>query len=149
MLDLKIVEEILKPYLEQNNLKFYDCVLEKEDGNLFLRVFLDNDGGISIDELSNANDFLSSKIDQYDKDLPNYYLEVSSPGAEKVLKTKDDIVESIGKYIHVEIENMIYEGTLESFDDDKLVMRINAKGRFKNVSIDYSSIKLVRLAIKF
>ena len=149
MLDLKIVEEILKPYLEQNNLKFYDCALEKEDGNLFLRVYLDKEGGISIDDLSNANDYLSSKLDQYDSDLPNYFLDVSSPGAEKVLKTKDDILESIGKYIHVEVENMIYEGTLISFDDDKLVMKINAKGRFKNVSIDYLSIKLVRLAIKF
>ncbi len=149
MLDLKIVEEILKPYLEENNLSFYDCVLEKEDGNLFLRVYLDKEGGISIDDLSNANDYLSARIDKYDSDLPNYYLEVSSPGAEKKLKTKDDILASIGKYIHVEVENMIYEGTLISFEDDKLVMKINAKGRFKNVSIDYLSIKLVRLAIKF
>ena len=148
-MDLAIIKEILEPFLKENDILFYDTELVKEDGNLFLRVFLDKDGGISIDELSNANDFLSSKIDQYDKDLPNYYLEVSSPGAERELKTDDDINNAKDKYIHVEVSNMIYEGFLLESDIESITNRINIKGRFKNIKINKSEIKFIRLAIKF
>ncbi|MBP5694775.1 MAG: ribosome maturation factor RimP, partial [Bacilli bacterium] len=142
--------EILEPFLKENNLLFYDSVLEKEDGNLFLRVYLDKKGGITIDELALANEYLSERIDKYDNDLPEYFLEVSSPGAEKVLKNYEMVKENIDQYIHVELENMIYEGNLiEALDDGSITMRINAKGRFKKVTFNYEEVKLIRLAVKF
>lgn len=147
-MDLKIIEEILKPYLQEHDLIFCDAELVKEFGYLILRVSLDKKGGIEIDELAKANEYLSVKIEQYDQDMPEYMLEVCSLGAERVLKTKEEITEHVGSYIHVEVPNMIYEGTLEEFVDDKISMRINAKGRFKKVVIGYEEIKLIRLAVK-
>ena len=44
---------------------------------------------------------------------------------------------------------MVYEGTLKEFYTDKIVVRINIKGRFKNLEINKSDIKLIRLAVKF
>lgn len=149
-MDLTIVKEILKPFLEENNLLFYDVKLEKEDGNLFLRVYLDKKGGITIDELALANDYLSERIDKYDSDLPEYFLEVSSPGAEKELRNIDEVKEYIDSYIHVELPSMIYEGVLlEVSDDNQITMKINAKGRFKKVSFNYEEVKFIRLAVKF
>ncbi len=149
-MDLNVIKEILDPFLKENNLLFYDSVLEKEDGNLFLRVYLDKKGGITIDELALANDYLSERIDKYDSDLPEYFLEVSSPGAEKVLRNLDEVKENIDAYIHVELPNMIYEGVLlEVLDDGTITMKINAKGRFKKVTFNYEEVNLIRLAVKF
>jgi len=143
-------KEILKPFLEEKNLKLYDSELVKEDGNLILRVTIDNiDGPIDIDTLALANEYLSDRIDKYDKDMPEYMLEVSSPGAERVLKNDEEIEKSIEKYIHVETSNMVYEGVLKESNSEKIVVRINIKGRFKNQEISKNEIKLIRLAVKF
>ena len=113
----------MNPFLEEKGLSFYDAELVKEDGNLFLRVYLDKKGGITIDELALANEYLSERIDKYDNDLPEYFLEVSSPGAEKVLKNYEMVKENIDQYIHVELENMIYEGNLiEALDDGDIIV---------------------------
>ena len=149
-MDLNVIKEILDPFLKENDLLFYDTVLEKEDGNLFLRVYLDKKGGITIDELALANDYLSERIDKYDSDLPEYFLEVSSPGAEKKLRNLAEVKENIESYIHVELPQMIYEGVLlDALDDGTITMKINAKGRFKKVSFNYEEVKLIRLAVKF
>ena len=149
-MDLAIIKEILEPFLKENDILFYDTELVKEDGNLFLRVYLDKKGGITIDELALANDYLSERIDKYDSDLPEYFLEVSSPGAEKKLRNYDEVKENIDSYIHVELPQMIYEGVLlDALDDGTITMKINAKGRFKKVSFNYEEVKLIRLAVKF
>ena len=149
-MDLTIIKEILEPFLKENDISFYDTELVKEDGNLFLRVYLDKKGGITIDDLALANDYLSERIDKYDSDLPEYFLEVSSPGAEKKLRNYDEVKENIESYIHVELPSMIYEGVLiEALDDGTITMKINAKGRFKKVSFNYEEVKLIRLAVKF
>ena len=143
-------KEILKPFLEERNLKLYDSELVKEDGNLILRVTIDNiDGPIDIDTLALANEYLSDRIDKYDKDMPEYMLEVSSPGAERVLKNDEEIEKSIEKYIHVETSNMVYEGVLKESNSEEIVERISIKGRFKNQEISKNEIKLIRLAVKF
>lgn len=147
-LDLSKVSEILKPYLESNDLTLYDVELVKEFGYLILRVSIDSKDGIDVDTLAKCNEFLSVELDKYDSDMPEYMLEVCSPGAEKELRNLDEIKENISKYIHVELPNMIYEGTLEDVIDDSIVIRYNAKGRFKKLNIPYSEIKLIRLAVK-
>ncbi len=147
-MDLKIISEILNPYLKENNLSLFDVELVKEFGYLILRVSIDKKNGIDVDELAKVNEYLSDKLDQYDKDMPEYMLEVCSPGAEKPLRNIEEIKESIGSYVHVEILNMIYEGILEDVLDNNLTLKINAKGRFKKVVVQYENIKNIRLAVK-
>ena len=147
-MQIEKVKEILAPYVLKNNLELYDVELVKEANELILRVLLDKEGGIDLETLALANDFLSAELDKIDSDMPEYLLEVSSPGAEKPLRNIDEIKKSIGKYIHVELEGMIYEGVLNDFVDNCVVMRINIKGRFKNINVEYSKIKNIRLAVK-
>lgn len=143
-------KEILKPFLEENNLVLYDIEIVKEDGNLILRILIDNPSGlIDLNTLALANEYISDRIDKYDGDMPEYMLEVSSPGAERELRTNEDILKSIEKYIHVETSNMIYEGVLKEVNDEEIVVRINLKGRFKNQTINRKEINLIRLAVKF
>lgn len=147
-LDLSKVSEILKPYLESNDLTLYDVELVKEFGYLILRVSIDSKDGIDVDTLAKCNEFLSVELDKYDSDMPEYMLEVCSPGAEKELRSLDEVKESIGKYIHIEVPGMIYEGTLEDVVDDVIHLRYNAKGRFRVLKVKYEEIKLIRLAVK-
>lgn len=148
-MNIEEIKELLVPYLNDNNLSLFDVELVKEDGNLILRVLVDKDGGIDVDSLAMVNEFLSEKLDVFDKDMPEYFLEVSSPGIERKLKDMDDIIKHIGSYIHVEIPDMIYEGYLESVLDDTLAIKINAKGRFKTVNVIFKDITNIRLAVKF
>nr|MCR5231582.1 ribosome maturation factor RimP [Acholeplasmatales bacterium] len=119
-----------------------------EFGYLILRVLLDKKGGIDLETLSLANEYLSERLDAYDMDMPEYMLEVSSPGAEKELRNQEEIVDSIGQYVHVEVENMVYEGILEDANSDNITLRINVKGRFKKQIIMINEVKLIRLAVK-
>lgn len=80
--------------------------------------------------------------------MPEYMLEVSSPGAEKPLKSLEEVCRHVHDYIHIELENAIYEGTLEKVENGSLEVRYNAKGQFRKILIPYDQIKLIRLAVK-
>lgn len=148
-MNLEYVKELLIPFLDENELSLFDIELVKEDGNLILRVLVDKDGGIDVDSLALVNDFLSLKLDEIDKEMPEYFLEVSSPGIERELKSISDMQKNIGSYIHIDTLNMIYEGYLQNVYEDGVDIKINAKGRFKTIKVLFSEIKLIRLAVKF
>ena len=147
-MDINICREILDPFLKGNDLIFYSVELVKEYGSLILRVVLDKKDGLDIELLAKANEYLSERIDKYDADMPEYMLEVSSRGAERTLDNDDEINDALGKYIHVEVENMVYEGILLENNEDNILISINIKGRFKRIPIKKEEIKLIRLAVK-
>ncbi len=147
-MDINICREILDPFLKENDLIFYSVELVKEYGSLILRVVLDKKDGLDIELLAKANEYLSERIDKYDADMPEYMLEVSSRGAERTLDNDDEINDALGKYIHVEVENMVYEGILLENNEDNILISINIKGRFKRIPIKKEEIKLIRLAVK-
>lgn len=144
----KLVEGILNGYLIENNLTLYDVEYVKEDGNYFLRVLIDNfDNAIDLDTLALVNEYLSERLND-DDFMDNYFLEVSSPGAERELKNIDEIKKSIDKYVYV-LSNEEYIGYLIDATDEEITLKINLKGRMKNIKININDIKLIRLAIKF
>lgn len=147
-MQIEKVTELVMPYLVEHGLTLYEVLWVKEYGYNVLRVSVDSANGIDVDTLALVNEYLSEKLDAYESEMPEYMLEVCSPGAEKTLRNKEEISNSIGKYIHVRLPEMIYEGELLSFDDDILVIKINVKGRMKNINVNYSDIKKIRLAVK-
>lgn len=147
-MDLNIVKDIMLEYCEKNNLIYYDSKETKEYGYYVLQVMLDKKGGIDVDTLALANDYLSNKLDSINFSDSEYMLEVSSPGAEKELRNFDEVKENIGEYVHIKTKDMIYEGYLTEIVDDTLNVKINIKGRIKTVSIKYEDVKKIRLAVK-
>lgn len=149
-MDINICKDLLAPFIEENNLIFYSVELVKEAGSLILRVTLDKDEGIDLEMLGKANEYLSEKLDKYDSDMPEYLLEVTSPGAERELRNYDEVEKYLGSYIHIDFKDNrpYYEGTLEAHDNESITIRVNLKGRFKNFVINNSEIKLLRLAVK-
>lgn len=141
------VIELVKPYLDKNDLTLYEVIWVKEYGFTVLRVSVDRAGGIDVESLQKVSKYLSPLLDQIDASWPEYMLEVCSPGAEKTLRDKDEVKASINEYINVRLPEMVYEGVLTDFDGEVLDILIDVKGRKKHVKVEYVDIKKIRLAV--
>ncbi len=75
-----IVEELVTPILADMDLELVDIEYVKEGKNWFLRVFIDSDNGVDIEQCGMVSEKLSEKLDEVDPIPHNYFLEVSSPG---------------------------------------------------------------------
>ncbi len=149
-----MVEEIALPILEEMQLELVDIEYVKEGQDWFLRVYIDKDNGITIDECEHVSRQLSDKLDEVDLIQGNYFLEVSSPGAERPLKKDADFEKAIGKFIYVKTYKPIkdmkeFQGYLTSYEEHTLVMEVRIKTRKITVTIEQEKIALARIAIEF
>lgn len=146
-MNIDIVKQLVEPYLEEKGLVLYSCKLKKEYGMNFVEVLVDSDDIINIDELALCNSFLAEKLDEYDQDWPEYMLEVSSAGAEKEIKSLDQLKKYIESYVYLESDGTTYEGKLENIEDSILSVKVNLKGRMKVYKINFDDISYIRLAV--
>lgn len=153
---VETVTEMVTPILDEQNFELVEVEFVKEGKSWFLRVFIDKDGGIDIEECAWVSEKLSEKLDSADPDpiLQAYFLEVSSPGAERPLKKEEDYQKALGEYIHVSFYQPVegekqYEGFLQSVDAEQLILKIRIKTREKELVIDRKNIAKARLAIQF
>lgn len=151
---IKTTEQLVTPILTENGLELVDIEYVKEGKNWFLRVYIDKPGGVDISECSMVSEQLSEKLDASDPIKGAYFLEVSSPGAERPLKTKKDIQNSVNKNVYVTLYEAIdgekaYEGLLKSFEDDVLTIEYKVKTAKKLVDIPYEKVAKARLAVMF
>ncbi len=144
------VEEMVQPYLDEHGFELVDVEYVKEGSSWFLRVFVDKEGGIDIDDCGVISEYLSQKLDENDPIPTAYFLEVSSPGAERPLKKKEDVAKAVGKNVFVTVYEPIdglkeFEGNLESFEQEELVIQTGKKQHV----IPYAKVASARLAIIF
>ncbi|NGQ94048.1 ribosome maturation factor RimP [Brevibacillus sp. SYP-B805] len=147
----QIVEELLAPILTDMGLELVDIEYKKEGSNWFLRIFIDNEtGDIDIDECSAVSERLSQRLDETDP-IPNaYFLEVSSPGAERPLRNERDFRKAVGRHVHITTKEpvdgaTVFEGELLSFENGELTVK-EAK---KTHVITLEQIDSARMAIVF
>ena len=125
-----------------------------ESGIKILRVIAEGENGLDLDEASKLNELISNELDVEDFIDEEYYLEVSSEGIEKELRSDDDIAKSVGKYVFVSTYEKInglkeFYGDLLSFDGETITLSYMAKNIKKNVEIQKNKISKIRLAVKF
>ncbi len=99
----QIVTKIITPLLEENEFELVDVEFVKEGPHRYLRVYIDKDGGISLDDCQMVSVFLNAELDRIDPIEENYYLEVSSPGIERLLKKDKDFERFIGKKVQAKL----------------------------------------------
>lgn len=149
------VEQLAAPILQELNLELIDIEFVKEGRDWFLRLYIDTpEGGIDIDQCAQVSERLSAVLDETDPIEQNYYLEVSSPGAERPLKKEEDFKKAIGKYIYVKTYEPIdgmkeFQGYLKSYNEQGLEIEIRIKTRKVTVYIEKEKIAKARLAIDF
>ncbi|WP_273125591.1 ribosome maturation factor RimP [Metabacillus sp. HB246100] len=149
-----IVEDLVSPILADMKLELVDIEYVKEGANWFLRLFIDSEKGIDIEECGIVSEKVSEKLDELDPIQHNYFLEVSSPGAERPLKKESDVMKAIGKQVHIKTYEPIngekvFEGELTNFDGQTLTVTVTIKTRKKQVEIPYEKVAKARLAVTF
>ncbi|WP_078554617.1 ribosome maturation factor RimP [Bacillus alkalicellulosilyticus] len=150
----EITEQLVSPILADLQLELVDIEYTKEGKNWFLRVYIDSDNGVDIEECGKVSEQLSEKLDETDPIKQAYFLEVSSPGAERPLKNEKDLHKSVGKNVYVTTYEPIdgekaFEGVLLSFDGKELIIEVKIKTRKKAVTIPHEKMASARLAIVF
>lgn len=151
------VRPIIEPIVEQFDCYLVDIEYVKEGPNWFLRIYADrNEGSIDLDDCALISEAVSSHLDNIQPDpFPAaYYLEVSSPGAERPLKNEQAIRDAVGSYIHFDyyvpqFGEKSHEGTLVKVNDEDYVIEVKIKTVTKQLEIAKTAVSNARLAIKF
>ena len=122
------VEKLVEPIIEKIGYELYDVEYAKEGKNYFLRIFIDNKKGIDLNDCEKVNDAITDILDEANYIKEQYFLEVSSPGIERVLRKDKHLEQNIGEQINIKLfkkdENgkKEYLGKLKEFDDLKIVI---------------------------
>ncbi len=140
------IKKILLPYLEEKGLKLYEMKFVTEFGEKILRIIVDKEDGITIDELAEVNEYLSERIDDDISDTA-YMLEVSSRGAEREFDF-DELEKMIDKYVMIKTDKENF-GYIREINDDEIILEMNIKGAIRKRSIKKNEIVKMRLSVKF
>lgn len=145
-----IVEELLQPLLVRDGFELVDIEYVKEGNHWFLRIFADKEGGIDIDDCSKISEYISEKLDEADPIPEAFFLEVSSPGAERPLKKTEDYIKAVNKQVLVTtcepIQGMKeFEGKLISYDSQFLTIQVSNKQH----TLPTEKVASARLAVIF
>ena len=143
-------EALVMPIIEANNFELVDVEYVKEAGNWYLRVYVDKEGGIAVDDCEVVSRALSDKLDVDDFIQDSYILEVSSPGLGRPLKKEKDYIRSIGKEVDIHLYKSIekqkeFTGVLKSYTKEEIVLQIEDT----EVVFDRTNVALIRLSFDF
>ena len=122
------VEKLIKPKIEETGYNLYDVEYVKEGKNYFLRIFIDKPEGIDLNDCEKVNDAINDILDEADYIKDQYFLEVSSPGIERVLRKDEHLEQNIGVEVNVKLfrkdpnGKKEYQGVLKSFDDEIIIL---------------------------
>lgn len=133
------------------NYELVDVEYIKELGSYYLRVYIDKPGGITLDDCQSMSESISDKLDEKDPITSAYFLEVSSPGLDRPLKTDKDFNRNIGKDIDLNLYSAFnnkkkYEGRLKEYNQEFIT--INDEDD-KEIKIPREAVSVVKLALKF
>ena len=139
------VEKKLKPIIENLGYSLYDVLYEKEGKDYYLRIIIDKQGTIDIKDCEIVNDAINDVLDEEDYIKKQYYLEVSSPGLERVLRKKEHFLKQIGNEIMVKTFKPIdkekeLKGILKEYNDNELILTQENK----EIRIDIKNIALAK-----
>lgn len=145
------IEEIVSKITDANGFELVDVEYVKEAGEYYLRVYIDKEGGISLNECEVVSRALSEILDEKDPIKENYFLEVSSPGLDRPLKKEKDFIRYQGRDVEIKLYKPMngtkqLEGELVGLTEDK-----NIKVIIDNEEVEFNKkdVALIRLAIKF
>lgn len=144
-------EKLLLPILEELRFTLYDLEFVKEAGTFYLRIFLDKEGGINIDDCEKVSRRMSDLLDETDFIEESYILEVSSPGLGRQLKKDRHFEQSLGEEVEVKLYQAIHKqkewsGILKRFDEKTIVLE---EEDGTELTLERSNIANVRLAVHF
>lgn len=123
------VSELIAPVAEELGYYLWDVEFVKEGSRYILRVTIDSDEGINIDDCEKMHRAIDPVLDEADPIENAYYLEVSSPGIERELRTDEHIMLCVGETVEVKLYAPIngaktFSGELCGIEDGKVLVKM-------------------------
>ena len=142
-----VVWELVEPYAEELGLRIWDVRFLKEGADWYLRIFIDKDGGVSIDDCVDMTHAINKPLDESDPIEQAYFLEVSSPGVERDLVRDEHFTAYVGEKIKVKMIRPVegkreFSGVLESYDDGSITIRCDDESGITFTKKEASWVKL-------
>lgn len=140
------VEILLEPIITNLGYDLYDVRYEKEGKDYYLRIIIDKPEGIDINDCENVNNNINDILDEADYIKEQYFLEVSSPGIERILRKSKHFINQIGNEISIKLFKPIEKskelvGVLEDFNEEE---GITLKVDNKLLKIDLKDIAVAK-----
>lgn len=140
------VETLLQDKIKELGYELYDVEYAKEGKNYFLRIFIDNEKGIDLNDCEKVNDGIMDLLDEADYIKEQYFLEVSSPGIERILKKDKHLDLSLGEEIEVNLfkpldKKKTLDGILTGYDESSITMMYEND----EITIERKNISLMKL----
>lgn len=141
------IKPIVSNILQRNGIELIDITYRRESGGNILRISADTERGITIGECAKMNEIISSVLDESVVIEDRYILEVSSPGLDRPLKSKNDFLKAEGKRIRVHTYMAInnkkeFIGNLEGVSEKDVFMLTDDGAR---VVMSFDKISSARL----
>lgn len=155
--DMKNLEELHQEFqkiIEEDGILIHEVSwVNTPNGRTLEVAVMFEDGSMDIDTCQMASEKFSLYLDQDDVFDFEYILDVCSPGAERELRTKEEIKAEIGEYVYVKFKNPLegkheLKGYLEAYDEGVLTILYMDKTREKSFELDEENLGLIRLAVK-
>ena len=126
------VAEIARPVVEEEGCSLWDVEYVREAGTWYLRVFIDRDGGVSIDDCERVSRRLDPILDEEDPIPDSYVFEVGSAGADRELKRPGDFEQFMGSEVEVKLYRPVdgskhYTGTLSGYEAGAVSLTVGEK----------------------
>lgn len=120
-------EELIRPLVDEKGFELVDVEFVKEGSEWYLRVYIDKDGGISVNDCEEISRAFNEILDREDYISEQYIFEVSSPGLTRPLKKEKDYKRSIGRLVDVKLYKPVdkakeYTGVLSAFDENTVTL---------------------------
>lgn len=146
------VEPLIQPVLEELNFELVDIEFTKEGKDHFLRVSIDKPGGVDLNDCTVASEKISEVMDEEDPIAQAYYLDVSSPGAERPIKKEQDFQNAVNQPIYVSLYAPVegekeWLGILEAVEKDTITMQVKEKAKKRSIEIPRDKIAKARHAV--
>ena len=144
-------EELVLPLVEANNFELVDVEYVKEAGTWYLRIYIDKEGGININDCELVSRAFSEILDKEDPIEDAYILEVSSPGLGRPLKKDKDFQRNLGEEVEVRTYKPInkqkeFVGLLDAWDKETVTLQLESG---EMMTIARADIALIRHYIDF
>ena len=144
-------ETLITPLIKANNFELVDVEYVKEGSTSYLRVYIDKEDGITVEDCTLLSREFNLILDEKDYIDDTYIFEVSSPGLMRPLKKDKDFQRNLGKQVEIKLFKSLdkqkeFEGELRSFDKDNIVVMMEDE---KEITFKRIDIALIRLAFDF
>lgn len=140
------IYEMVKPIADELNYDIYHVEYVKENGELYLRIYIEKDGGITLSDCEALSRSVSDLMDEKDPIKDPYFLEVSSPGLNRTLFTEEHYKRFIGREVMVKFTKSVdgkknIKGILKEVNEDSIVVEADQlinipKDKIKSVNIE-------------